>query len=140
MVNSTTSLNGSYPAVQSTSSMSINKITKDMLEKTAQIGNNAAKLNIKVKETKGNEPPPSTASMSINKVTKETQEKTAQIGNNAAKLNIKVKETKGNEPPPSTASMSINKVTKETQEKTAQIGNNAVARFTGKGGKLNIFA
>jgi hypothetical protein len=66
--------------------MGINRVTREMLEKTAQIGNNAENLNIKVKETKSNEPPPSTSSMGINRVTKEMQEKTAQIGNDIASL------------------------------------------------------
>jgi len=61
--------------------------------------------------------------------------KTARIGDNAEKLNIKVDDTVT-----STASMSINKVTKEMQAKTARIGDNDIARITGKGGKLNMFA
>jgi hypothetical protein len=129
MVNSATSLQGSYPAVQSTASMSINKVTKEMAEKTAQIGNHAEKLNIKVSD-----PPPPPSSMSINEVTKNMKSKTASIGDNAEKLNIKVDDRVT-----STASMSINKVTKEMQAKTAQIGDNEIARMTGKGGKLNIF-
>ncbi len=129
MVNSATSLQGSYPAVQSTASMGINKITKEMAAKTAQIGNHAESLNIKVKDSI-----PSAASMSINKVTKDMAAKTAQIGNNAEKLNIKVEDNVV-----STASMSINKVTKDMKEKTSQIGDNEIARLTGRGGKLNIF-
>lgn len=129
MTNGAVSLNGSYPAVQSTASMSINKITRDMKEKTAQIGNNAEKLNIKVSD-----PPPPASSMSINKVTKNMEAKTARIGNNAENMNINVEENVT-----STASMSINKITRNMEAKTAQIGDNEIARMTGKGGKLNIF-
>ena len=130
MIDGAMSLNGSYPVLHSTASLGINKVTREMKAKTAQIGNHAEKLNIKVSD-----PPPPPSSMSINEVTKNMKSKTARIGDNAEKLNIKVDDTVT-----STASMSINKVTKEMQAKTARIGDNDIARITGKGGKLNMFA